>query len=125
MSPAARARAAEIAVAAAFAATAAWLFDDERSWAFFTAWLAVHVLYGIVSGSFWALVIALTCPPLLVAGFKPDGGYDTALWVQAVFVGAFYGVPLTFIGVVARRLWRLRRLAAALPDESEGETLRE
>ena len=122
MTPRGRARAAEIAVAAAFAATAAALFGEDRPWAFVAGWLAVHLLYGIVSGSFWALVVALTCPPLLVAGFKPDGD-DTALWVQALFVGAFYGVPLTFMGVVARRLWRLRRRASELPEGEEGERL--
>ena len=121
MSPTARARAAEIAVAAAFAAAAAALFGEDRPWQYLVAWLAVHVAYGLVSGSFWALVVALTCPPLFVAGLKPDEGGDTALWVQAVFVGAFYGVPLTFVGVVARRLWRLRRAAAALRDEPEPE----
>lgn len=120
MTPRARSRVTEIAVAAAFATTAAALFGEDRPWAFVAGWLAVHLLYGIVSGSFWALVVALVCPPLLVAGFEPDG-HDTALWVQAAFVGAFYGVPLTFIGVVARRLWRLRRGAAALPDEAERE----
>ena len=123
MSPRGRARATDIAVAAAFAATAAALFGEDRPWPFVAAWLAVHLLYGIVSGSFWALVVALTCPPLLVAGFKPDGD-DTALWVQAFFVGAFYGVPLTFMGVVARRLWRLRRQAVELPDDAERERLR-
>jgi hypothetical protein len=124
MSPSSRARAAEIAVAAAFAATAAALFGEDRSWPFVVAWLGVHALYGVASGSFWALATALTCPPLFVAGLKPDGE-DTALWVEALFVGAFYGVPLTFIGVVARRLWRLRRQSAELPDPAEGEPLRE
>jgi hypothetical protein len=122
VSPSARVRAAEIAVAAAFAAAAAWLFveGDARngSLPFFLAWLGVHVLYGAANGSFWSLLIAVTCPPLFVAASSSD-------WLEAAFVGAFYGVPLTFIGVVARRIWRLRRLAAALPDESEGETLRE
>lgn len=63
-----RAGAADIAVEAAFAASAAVVFvlGDERdgSLPLFLAWLAVHVLYGIVSGSFWALVIvACTRPP--------------------------------------------------------------
>ena len=120
MSPGGRARVTEIAVAAAVAATAAALFGEDRPWAFVAGWLAVHLLYGVVSGAFWALVVALTCPPLFVAGLKPDGD-DGELWVAALFVGAFYGVPLTFMGVVARRIWRLRRRAAALPEGDEGE----
>jgi hypothetical protein len=120
VSPRGRARVTEIAVAAAFAATAAALFGEDRPWQYLLAWLAVHVLYGVVSGSFWALVVALTCPPLFVAGLKPDSD-DGQLWVAAAFVAAFYGVPLTFMGVVARRLWRLRRRAAELPEGDEGE----
>jgi hypothetical protein len=111
----------EIAVAAGFAVTAAALFGEDRPWPYVAGWLGVHLLYGVVSGSFWALAVALTCPPLFVAGIKPDEGHDTELWVQAAYIGAFYGVPLTFIGVVARRLWRLRRAAAALPEEPERE----
>lgn len=118
MSPSSRARAAEIVVAAAFAATAAWLFaaGDERdgSLPFFLGWLAVHMLYGAVNGSFWSLPIAATCPPLFVAASSSD-------WLEAGFVGAFYGVPLTFIGVVAHRLWRLRRRARELPEAAERE----
>lgn len=98
-------------MAAAFAGAAAALFGADRPWAAFAAWLAVHALYGVASGSFWALVVALTCPPLLVAGFRPDGE-ETPLWLEAAFVGAFYGVPLTFVGVLGRRLWQLRRPAA-------------
>ncbi len=112
MSPRARARAADVAVAAAFAASASTLFvlGDERdgSLPFFLAWLAVHVLYGIVSGSFWALLIVVSCPPLFVAT-SSGTSEDTPLWVQAAFVEAFYGVPFTFVGVVGRRLWRARR----------------
>ena len=112
MSPRSRARAANIAVAAAFAASAAVLFvqGDERngSLPFFLGWLAVHVLYGIVSNSFWAFFIVVTCPPLLVATSAGNGD-DTPLWLQAFFVEAFYGVPFAFIGIVGRRVWQLRR----------------
>ena len=118
MSPSSRARAADIAVAAAFAAAAAWLFaaGDERngSLPFFLGWLAVHMLYGAANGSFWSLPIAATCPPLFVAASSNS-------WLEAAFVGAFYGVPLTFIGVVAHRLWRLRRGARELPEAAERE----
>lgn len=119
MTPWSRARAADVAVAAAFAASAAALFGEDRPWAVFVAWLAVHVLYGIVSGSLWSLVIVLTCPPLFVAAFKPDG-YETPLWVEAAFVGAFYGVPFAFMGVLARRIWQLRRRELPpLPEREE------
>ena len=122
MSPRARARAAEVAVAAVFAASAAAIFvaGDERngSMPFFLGSLAVHVLYGIVSGSFWALVIVLTCPPLFVAMFAEDG-YDTSLWLESAFVEAFYGVPFAFLGILARRIWQLRH--RELPDASARE----
>jgi hypothetical protein len=112
VSPAARARAADVAVAAAFAASAATLFvlGDERdgSLPFFLAWLAVHVLYGIAKGSFWALPIVVVCPPLFVAS-SSGNGEETPLWLQAAFVEAFYGIPFAFIGVIARRLWTARR----------------
>jgi hypothetical protein len=122
VSPRARSRAAEVAVAAVFAASAAAIFvaGDERngSMPFFLGWLAVHLLYGIVSGSFWALVIVLTCPPLFVAMFAEDG-YDTSLWLESAFVEAFYGVPFAFMGILARRIWQLRR--RELPDSSARE----
>ncbi len=112
MSPRARARATDVAVAAVFAAAAAALFvlGDERggSLPFFLGWLAVHVLYGAVSNSFWALPIVIACPPLFVAG-SPDGGDDTPLWLQAFFVELFYGAPFAFAGIVGRRLWQARR----------------
>jgi len=108
-------------VAAAFAASAAVLFvlGDERngSLPFFLAWLAVHVLYGIVSGSFWALLIVVSCPPLFVA--TTGNGDDTPLWLQAAFVEAFYGVPFAFVGILARRIWQLRR--RELPESSHWE----
>ena len=123
MSPRARARAAEVAVAAAFAAAAAAIFvaGDERngSLPIFLGWLAVHVLYGVVSDSFWALVIVLTCPPLFVAMFAADG-YDTSLWLESAFVEAFYGVPFAFMGILARRIWRLHR-RPGLPDGASRE----
>ena len=123
MSPRSRARAADIAVAAAFAAAAATLFvlGDERggSLPFFLAWLAVHVLYGIVSGSFWALLIVVSCPALFVATTSGNGD-DTPLWLQAAFVEAFYGVPFAFMGILARRLWQLRR-RPELPQPSSRE----
>ena len=123
MSPRSRARAADIAVAAAFAAAAATLFvlGDERggSLPFFLAWLAVHVLYGIVSGSFWALLIVVTCPPLFVAT-RSGNGDDTPLWLQAFFVEAFYGVSFAFMGIVGRRLWQARH-PPALPSSPRRE----
>ena len=123
VSPRARVRATDVAVAAAFAASAAALFvlGDERdgSLPFFLGWLAVHVLYGIVSGSFWALLIVVTCPPLFVA--TGSGNHDdTPLWLQAAFVEAFYGVPFAFMGVLARRIWQLRR-RPVLPQASSRE----
>jgi type IV secretory pathway protease TraF len=122
VSPRARARAAEVAVAAVFAASAAAIFvaGDERngSLPLFLGWLAVHVLYGIVSGSFWALVIVLTCPPLFVAMFAADG-YDTELWLESALIEAFYGVPFAFMGILARRIWQLRR--RELPDSPPRE----
>ena len=123
MSPQSRARAADIAVAAAFAASAAAFFvlGDERdgSLPFFLAWFVVHVLYGIVSGSFWALLIVVTCPPLFAATSTGANG-DSPLWLQAIFVEGFYGVPFAFVGIVARRLWRFRR-SPELTAESAGE----
>ena len=123
MSPRSRARVTDVALAAAFAASAAALFvlGDERngSLALFLAWLAVHVLYGVVSGSFWALLIVVTCPPLFVATTSGNGD-DTPLWLQAAFVEAFYGVPFAFVGILARRIWHLRR-RRELPDSSQGE----
>jgi hypothetical protein len=123
VSPRARARAADVAVAAAFAASAAALFvlGDERDGAlpFFLAWFAVHVLYGTVSGSFWALLIVVACPPLFVAAGSGNGD-DTPLWLQSFFVEAFYGVPFAFVGILARRIWQLRR-RPALPPPSERE----
>jgi len=107
-----RAAALGLASGAAFAASAATIFvlGDARggSLPFFLAWLGVHALYGIVNGSFSSLVIVLACPPLLIAAFGPDGD-ETALWLEAVFIEAFYGVPFAFMGIVARRLWQMRR----------------
>ncbi len=98
-----------------------FVLGDERdgSLAFFVAWLAVHVLYGVLAGSFWALLVVLACPPLLVAvaGTNDD---DTPLWLQAASVELFYGVPFAFMGVVARRLWQARRVPE-LPAERRGE----
>lgn len=123
MSPRARARAADIAVATAFAASAAALFvlGDERngSLPIFLAWLVVHVLWGIVSDSFWALLIVVTCPPLFVA-MSSGNGDETPLWLQAAFVEAFYGVPFAFIGIVGRRIWEIRR-QPELSHSAEGE----
>ncbi len=123
MSPRSRARAADIAVAAVFAASAAALFvqGDERdgSLPFFLAWLAVHVLYGIASGSFWALPIVVACPPLFVATASGDGE-GNPLWLEALAVEAFYGISFAFIGVVARRVWQARR-APELRERPDGE----
>ena len=125
MSPRSIARATEVAVAAAFAASAAALFvlGDERdgSLPFFLAWFAIHVLYGLVSGSFWALLIVVTCPPLFVATSSGDSG-DTPLWLQAFFVEGFYGVPFAFVGIVGRRLWRIRRRPALSAESAREES---
>jgi hypothetical protein len=124
VSPRARARAADVAVAAAFAASAAALFvlGDERDGAlpFFLAWFAVHALYGTVSGSFWALLIVVSCPPLFVAASSGNGD-NTPLWLQSFFVEAFYGVPFAFVGILARRIWQLRRRPElpALPQRED------
>ena len=124
MSPRARARATDVAVAAAFAASAATLFvlGDERdgSLPFFLGWLAVHVLYGIASGSFWALLIVVTCPPLFVATTSTANSDNMPLWLESIFVEAFYGVPFAFMGVLARRIWQLRR-RPELPAPPAGE----
>ena len=127
MTPWSRARATDVAVAAAFAASAAALFvlGDERdgSLPFFLAWFAVHVLYGIVSGSFWALLIVVACPPLFVAAGSGNGD-DTPLWLQAAFVEAFYGVPFAFVGILARRIWQIRHrpeLPSPLQREESAE----
>ena len=125
MTPRARARVTDVAVAAAFAAAAAALFvvGDERggSLPFFLGWLAVHILFGIVSGSFWALLIVVTCPPLFVAAGSGNGD-DTPLWLQAFFVEAFYGVPFAFMGIVARRIWQLRRRPELPVDASREDS---
>jgi len=106
-----------------FAGASATLFvlGDERDGplAFFVAWLTVHVLYGVAAGSFWALLIVLACPPLLVAVAGTNGD-DTPLWIQNASVELFYGIPFAFMGVVARRLWQARR-PPELPTESSGE----
>ena len=128
MSPRARALAAEVAVAAAFAASAAALFvlgdDRDGSWPFFVGWLAVHLLYGIASGSFSALLIVVACPPLFVATSSGNGD-DTPLWLQSAYVEAFYGVPFAFVGVLARRLWDMRRARPELPAEAGREDVPE
>ena len=116
-------RVARVAAGAAFSAAAAALFvlGDERdgSLPFFLGWLAAHVAYGILAGSFWALAVVVLCPPLLVA-LTSSNGDDTPLWLQAASVEAFYGVPFAFIGVVGRRLWLARR-----PPELPGPPRRE
>jgi hypothetical protein len=128
VSPRGRALAADVAVAAAFAASAAALFvlgdDRDGSWPFFLGWLAVHLLYGIASGSFWALLIVVTCPPLFVATSSGNGD-DTPLWLQSAFVEAFYGVPFAFMGVLVRRIWELRRGRPELPAEARREDVSE
>jgi hypothetical protein len=78
------------------------------------------VLYGVASGSFWALVIVVTCPPLLVATTSGNAD-DTPLWLQSFFVELFYGVPFAFMGVVGRRLWQARRPPDALPVPAHRE----
>jgi hypothetical protein len=113
VSPSTRVRLTEIALAAMFAAAAAWLFTEgdarDGSLPLFLAWIVVHVLYGLSSGSLAALLIAITCPPLFVAARSGD-------WLDALFVELFYGVAFVFTGVVARRVWEGRR-HPELPDE--------
>ena len=125
MSPWSRARATDVAIAAAFAASAAVLFvlGDERdgSLPFFLAWFAVHVLFGIVRGSFWALLIVIACPPLCVAAGSGNGD-DTPLWLQSFFVEAFYGVPFAFVGILTRRIWQLRRRPELSPPPDGEES---
>lgn len=125
MSPRGRALAADVAVAAAFAASAAALFvlgeDRDGSWPFFLGWLAVHVLYGIASGSFWALLIVVTCPPLFAAT-SSGNGEDTPLWLASLYVEAFYGVPFAFMGVLLRRIWQLHRRPELPPDASREDS---
>jgi hypothetical protein len=117
VTPSARARLTEIALAAVFAGTAAWLFTEgeERngSLPLFLAWIAVHVLYGLASGSLAALLIAVTCPPLFVAAGSGD-------WLDALFVELFYGVAFVFAGVVARLVLQRRR-RPELPDDRARE----
>jgi len=107
-----RLRPREVAAGAAFAAAAAALFvlGDERggSLPFFLGWLALHVVYGAVTGSFWALAVVVVAPPLLVA-LTSSNSDDTPLWLQAASVELFYGIPFTFMGVVGSRLWAARR----------------
>jgi hypothetical protein len=117
VSPGARSRLTEIALAAAFSGSAAWLFAEgearDGSLPFFLAWIVVHVLFGLASGSLTALPIAIACPPLFVAAGSAD-------WLDALFVELFYGVAFVFTGVVLRRAWELRR-RAALPEEPPRE----
>ncbi|MBA3788598.1 MAG: hypothetical protein H0X21_07880 [Actinobacteria bacterium] len=114
MRRAVRPNASQIAIGAAFLAVTVALFVVTDEWeaapslAFFLAWIAAHFVYGTLSGSFWTLPVALFGPPLAVA-LTPYDGYDTPLWIQAGFAAVFYGIPLAFLGVVARRLWQLTR----------------
>jgi hypothetical protein len=118
VTPALRARLTDAAVAAAFAGAAAWLFveGEERdgSLPFFLAWVAVHVLFGLASGSLAALLIALACPPLFAAAASGD-------WLDAFFVELFYGVAFVFAGVAARRVWTLRRQARLLEEPGQDD----
>ncbi|CAN5648897.1 hypothetical protein BH18ACT13_BH18ACT13_21320 [soil metagenome] len=104
----------------AFAAAAATLFvlgdDSDGALAFFLAWLALHVVYGAVAGSFWALLVVVVGPPPFVAVVGASGD-ETPLWLQAAATELFYGVPFAFMGVVARRLREARRP----PDETSTE----
>ena len=110
---------AAFAAGAVFSIAAAWFFvlGDERdgSLPFFLAWLGFHVAYGVLAGSFWALAVVLTCPPLLVAVWADQVG-ETPLWLQSASVELFYGVPFAFLGIVARRLWQARRRPKLLAD---------
>ena len=77
-----------------------FVLGDERdgSLPFFLAWLAVHVLYGIVIGSFWALADRRHRARRCSSPTSLGNGDETPLWLQAFFVEAFYGVPFAFIG---------------------------
>ena len=107
-------------------AAAAAIFVVGDKWesapgALFLVWLGVHLAYGVLMPSFRSLPVALLVP-LAVAPARGERG-ETALWVQALFAEAFYGIPFIFIGVVARRLWRARRrveLTASHAGEDTG-----
>ena len=99
-------------VSVLFVAAAAAIFVVGDEWdsgpaGLFLVWLGVHVLYGALFASFWALPVTLVVP--LVIAPLPWDGKDTELWVQAAFAELFYGIPFVFIGVVGRRLWQARR----------------
>jgi hypothetical protein len=120
-------RAFSITVSAVFVAVSAALFMIGSEWesgpdGLFLLWLGVHLAYGAVLAAFWTLPVALLVP-VVVAPLPWDGG-ETAYWVQALFVEAFYGVPFVFIGVIGRRLWQARRPAELPPvprrEESRG-----
>ena len=101
-------------VSTAFVAAAAGIFVVGDEWdsapsGLFLVWLGVHVVYGALLASFWALPVALLVPVAIAP--LPWDGDDTALWAQAAFAELFYGIPFVFIGVVGRRLWRARRPA--------------
>jgi hypothetical protein len=117
VSPDGRARLTEIALAAVFSGVAAWIYlaGEERDGAiaFFLAWAAVHVAFGLATGRIAALAIAVAGPPLFVA----SGGGS---WVEAVFVELFYGLAFTFTGLVARRAWQAWR-PTALPEDGQRE----
>ena len=113
-------------VSVLFVAAAAAIFVVGDEWdsgpaALFLVWLGVHVAYGAVLATFWALPIALLVP--LVIAPLPWDGNDTELWVQAAFAELFYGVPFVFIGVIGVRLWRARR-PTELPETQSREEAR-
>ena len=101
-----------IAVSAVFVAVATAIFIVGDEWdsapgGLFVPWLAVHLAYGAIVASFWAVPVAALVP--LAIAPTPWDGYDTELWVQAAFAEGFYGMPFVFIGVIARRLWQARK----------------
>jgi hypothetical protein len=99
-----------VAAAAIFIVGDEW---DSAPGALFLVWLGVHLAYGAIVASFWALPVALLVP--LAIAPTPWDGYDTELWMQAAFAEIFYGIPFVFIGVIGRRLWQIHRPAGLPP----------
>ena len=111
-------------VPAIFVAAAAGIFVVGDEWdgapaGLFLVWLAVHLAYGAVVATFWALPVALLVP--LVVAPLPWDGDDTELWIQVAFAEVFYGIPFVFIGVIGRRLWQARRRPGLPAPQSREE----
>ena len=123
--PIPRMSARRIAVSALFVAVAAALFIVGDEWdsapgGLFVPFLAVHLVYGAILGTFWAVPVAALVP--LAIAPTPWDGYDTELWVQAAFAEAFYGMPFVFVGGIsayrAGRRWPRRGRARSHPYQA-------